>query len=429
MNLGSTFSPRGQALRGGDSGRTTLAGQRYGVVSWLALIGLVIPAWEAQVLIADAKFTSGRFAVIALVIPAIIVLARRGRYLLTCDIAAVLAVGWMILAASVTPGFESLSSPAAVSMELLFGYIIGRAFFVQPAALDTFIRVLKIMTIVVVMIAGAELVTGRWLAHEMAAAIFGTSPLGAVFRGGVIRATSTLDHPILLGVFCALVNVILLFWERSTGGRLLSSFVCLAGCIFSQSSAALMAYVLGVAAYSYDHLMRQTPARWSLFWLVFGCAVGALFLLSEHPIGWLVSHLTLDPESGYFRMLIWNLAFERIDQSPLFGYSFQLFNEPILNSTIDCVWLVQALRFGIPASVLLFLVNVAAIWPIRRRRPDGHDHFGQRMGLAFTIVLLLFVFSGITVHFWNYMWIFWGLCIGIRGALRENALNRELRDA
>lgn len=403
--------------------QATMTGHRYVLASWLVLIGLVIPSTEVQVFIADAKFTVGRLALIAIIIPAIVVLVRRGRHLLACDIATGLMVVWMLTAASVNPG--SLSSPAAVSMEFLFSYVAGRAFFVYPAALNTFIRVLKIMTIFVVAIAMAELMTGRLVAHETAAIIFGTSPPGAVFRQGLIRATSTLDHPILFGTFCALVNTILLFWEPTKGRRLLFSIICLIGCVASQSSAALMAYVLGTAAYSYEQL-AQLPKRWTIFWSIFGCAIGAALLFSEHPIGWLISNLTLDPQSGYFRILIWNLAFERIEQSPLFGFSFQMFNDPILDTTVDCVWLVNALRFGIPASVLLFLVNVTAIWPIPRRKSGGYDIFGRRMGLAFTAVLLLFMFNGITVHFWNYMWIFWGLCVGIRGALRERVLNSEI---
>jgi hypothetical protein len=29
------------------------------------------------------------------------------------------------------------------------------------------------------------------------------------------------------------------------------------------------------------------------------------------------------------------------------------------------------------------------------------------------------MFAGLTVDFWNYTWMFWGLCIGIRASLRE----------
>src|SRR5882672_9519236 len=110
---GSTASRNSRAIPGDPRSRqTTPTGRRYVVASWLALSGLVIPAAEGQIFIADTKFTAGRIAMIALVIPAIMVLARRGRRLLTCDIATALMVGWMLAAASVNPG--SLSSPVAV---------------------------------------------------------------------------------------------------------------------------------------------------------------------------------------------------------------------------------------------------------------------------------------------------------------------------
>ena len=85
--------------------KPVLEGPRYQFVSWLVLVGLVIPAWEAQISIAGAKFTAGRMAVTVLVIPAIIVLARRGRHLVTCDVAVLLAAIWMLVAASATGGF------------------------------------------------------------------------------------------------------------------------------------------------------------------------------------------------------------------------------------------------------------------------------------------------------------------------------------
>jgi hypothetical protein len=126
---------------------------------------------------------------------------------------------WMLIAASATSGVSSLSSLLAESMQFLFSYIVGRAFFYEPAALDTFVRVLKLLTIAIILIAAAENVTGRWLAHELTAALFGTAPLAAVFRENVIRPASTLHHPILFGVFCASVNAILLLWEQGAGRR------------------------------------------------------------------------------------------------------------------------------------------------------------------------------------------------------------------
>lgn len=399
-----------------------LTGRRYLLVSWLTLIGLVIPAWEAEIKVGGAKFTAGRLAVTILAIPALVVLFRRGRHLVAADIAAIFMATWMLYAAVATGGFGSLASPAGESLQFLFAYFVGRAFYSSPAALDTFIRMLTALTFLMVAEAAAEHVTGRWLAHDAAAAIFGGTPLSPTFRGSSIRATATLDHPILFGVFCALVNAMLLLWEESRGRRIMLSVLCLTGCVLSQSSAALIAYALGVAAYAYDRLMRNIGARWTTFWILVCAGMSLIFLIAEHPIGWVLSHLTLDPQSGYYRILIWDAALERIGERPIVGYAFQLFHENILDATVDSVWLVEALRYGIPAIVFLLWANIAAVWPTRRRGLDTDNDFQQRMSFAFTIVLLLFVFSGITVHFWNYIWIFWGLCIGIKASLRERAV-------
>jgi hypothetical protein len=134
-------------------------------------------------------------------------------------------------------------------------------------------------------------------------------------------------------------------------------------------------------------------------------------------LGWVLTHLTFDPESGYFRYLIWERGLAFIDKAPLAGYSFNLLHDDILDSTVDSVWLVSALRYGIPMIIFLFLANFAAALPSgTSKRTDFHT---SQMSTAFTLVLMMFMFIGLTVHFWNFMWIFWGLCLGIRVSLRE----------
>ena len=50
----------------------------------------------------------------------------------------------------------------------------------------------------------------------------------------------------------------------------------------------------------------------------------------------------------------------------------------------------------------------------------------NQMRHAFTLVLLMFMFTGLTVHFWKSMLMFWGLCLGIRASLRELAIKTEM---
>ena len=413
-----------------SSFRTTGTSGGFGsFAAWLALIGLLFPAWEMTVYIAGAKFTAGRLGVALLFIPALAVLCQHRRLVLT-DLFAFLTASWMLVAAVSVGGRSSISSAGAESLEFIAGYLAARVFFATPAALDTFIRVLKALTVVVIVLAMADSISGRWIAHDLAASLLGTVPLGPVFRGDMIRATSTFDHPILFGVFCGLVAAILLFWERNTLRRIFYVGLCLVGVILSQSSAALMCFTLALAAYTYDRSLRNVPSRWTIFWTIVGILLTFLFLLSRNPIGWIISHLTLDPATGYFRLLIWTAALDRISENPLTGYAIELFDQQILDNTVDSVWLVMALRFGAPTIVFLFLANITACFPQKQFKyrliADSGAH---RMRLAFTIVLFMFMFTGLTVHFWNYMWIFWGLCLGIRASLREMSILGTTRPA
>jgi hypothetical protein len=399
------------------------AGRPNTLAAWLALIGIILPAWEMHVYIAGAKFTAGRMGVVLLFLPALGMLCQRGRRTVLSDLFAFLTAAWILCAAVYTTGAGSISSAGAESLEFIASYVVGRAFFFGPAALNTFVRVLKVLATVAIILALVDVLTGRWAAHDVAAAMFGTSALGPVFREGVVRATSTFDHPILFGTFCSLISAIFLFWETNSLRRIIFVTLCFVGCVVSRSSAALMCFMIIVAAYTYNNLMFQIRARWVALWTIFVTILVVIFLVSEHPIGWVISHLTLDPVTGYYRILIWDAALDRISQSPVAGYSLQLFNQNILDSTVDCVWLVVALRFGVPTSVFLFLTNVTACLPAERsHQMQVRNTFAERMSLAFTVVLLMFMFAGLTVHFWNYMWIFWGVCIGIRASLREMAL-------
>jgi hypothetical protein len=389
------------------------------LAAWLVLIGLILPAWEMQISIADAKFTFGRAGVMLLLLPSLVVLCGRGRRLLISDVFAFAAAFWMLLAPVSVDGLSSLKSAGAVSVEFIAGYLAGRAFFREPAALATFVRVLKILLVTVILLAAADVVSGRWLSHDVAGALFGMPALNPVFRDGMIRATSTFDHPILFGTFCSLAAAILLFSESDVKKRFFYVGLCFVGGVLSQSSASLMTVALVLSAYGYNQLMRSVPHRWTIFWVAVASAFAALFLVSNRPLGWLITHLTLDPQTGYFRILIWDAALDQISQSPFVGNAFNLLGDGILDATTDSVWLVLALRFGLPIVILLALANVTALLPVRKQSGWANVAYMERMRLGFSIVLVLFMFTGLTVHFWNYIWIFWAVCIGIRASLRE----------
>ena len=412
----------GQFLTTGRVKSDPLGGRRVNLLAAvLALSGIVLPT-ELQIYIGEAKFTPGRIGIILLLFPALVILCQKGRRALLSDFLACATAAWLVIAALNVEGVSALfSASGSEALEFLGGYLIARAYFFGLPALDTFVRVLKVFAIIAIILAMADSISGRLIVHDTIASIVHASSSPEVgYRGKMVRAASTFDHAILFGVFCALTAAILIYWEKSFLQRSLSVCLCFLGCILSFSSAALLTFLIVLATYTYDQTMGRFPSRWSVPWIVLGTFILALFVLSDNPLSWILRHFTLDPQTGFYRLWIWDAALAYIPHSPMIGYGHKLIQNHILDSSVDSVWLVYSLRFGVPMIVLLILTNVTAFLPTRPSSVhDTNDLYIDRMRRAFTVVLLMFMFSGLTVHFWNYMWIFWGLCIGIRASLRE----------
>ncbi|RFB81079.1 hypothetical protein [Methylovirgula sp. 4M-Z18] len=359
---------------------------------------------------------------IVLLIPALVNLLFSGQRTSWADFFALATAVWIPVAAMFSKGTDALFTAAGgESLEFLGAYMVGRAFLWHPAALRNFLNVLKFVIIVLFFCALADRISGQWIIENSLASFVNIVPAGANYREGVVRATATLDHPILLGAFFALASALFIYSNMSTLSRAFFLLVCLFGSYLSLSSVSLMVWCMILGVYLYDQFLSAVSRRWTLFWgatFMFICLIVAT---TNAPLGWIITHMTWDPESGYFRYLIWNAALERIHESPYIGFAFSPLNDDILDTTIDSVWLASALRFGVPMIVWLFLTNLAAIWPTRKIRPDLDDAaFLKRMNTGFAVMLLMFMFIGLTVHFWNYMWVYWALCLGIKTSLRQN---------
>lgn len=394
--------------------------RKNSIAIWLSMIGLIIPAADATLYIGGAKFTAGKLCIALLLVPALMAFSERGRKLVVSDAFVCMTAVWIVAAASQIDGSRTMSSAVSECLEFFGGYWVARAFIYGPAALREFVKVVKILAFVALLLAIVDSASGRLVAHELVASLFNTIPPDAQYRNDMVRATATFDHAILYGAFCCFSGTILLYAESDAVKRTVYVGLCVLGCVLSLSSSALLSLAIVIAAFSYDRVMQRYSWRWILFWAIGAMPVIGLLAFSENPVGWFLSHLTLDPESGYFRLMIWDAAFQRLSEAPFIGYGFNPLNSDILDATVDSVWLVMALRFGIPMVVLLLLSIFTACLPVKRgglvRR---RDMTMEGLATAFTLVLAMYIFIGLTVHFWNFMWIFWGLCIGIRASLRE----------
>jgi hypothetical protein len=383
------------------------------------LMGIALPS-SLQLLLMGAKLTPTRIGLILLIAPSLARLLGRERRLLLSDFLAFITAIGMVAAAGYAAGLQSAVSAIAECLDFIGGYFVARAFVFDPASLNGFVRLLKAFAAFAICIALGDVLTGHWIARDAVAMIIPQPAIPLAddpsiadsVRGGLHRATSTFDHPILFGVFCSMAGAILLYSERTRLKQLCWAGFCFFGGLLSLSSAAAMAMAIVALGYAYDRTMRRYTWRWNLLWTGFGFLLITVIVGANNPLSWIISHATLDPQTGFYRILIWDAASAQIWQAPFTGAGFATFGYYLLDRTVDSVWLVTALHYGVPVCVLLVALNLSTFLPAPRRGPSEIQR-------AFTIICLVFMLTGLTVHFWNYMWTFWGVCIGIRASLRE----------
>src|ERR1051325_4289190 len=111
-------------------------------ITWMLLVGILLP--PIQIGIADVKFTPGRAVVFLLVVPAIAALFQSSRRSVPSDWFVVATAAWMILSSILNGGFRLYVG--AEAGEFLFAYLIGRAYFLGRPALESFLKIFKVVT-------------------------------------------------------------------------------------------------------------------------------------------------------------------------------------------------------------------------------------------------------------------------------------------
>jgi hypothetical protein len=236
-----------------------------------------------------------------------------------------------------------------------------------------------------------------------------------------VRAAGVFEGAEHYGTFCVAAASIFLYSERGLS-RILFVGIIFSGCALSLSSGPLLGLVIVTAVFTYDCILRQYTWRWKALATVLGGLVLGIFLISAHPIAWIITHITLDPQTGFFRLGTWNYALPLIGQSPFIGYGVVEFGDSsdalIFLKSVDCVWLLEALRYGLPAVMLLLLTMISALF----RKTIILEISKLETGLSLAIISMALI--GLTVHFWDATWLLLSLCIGIRASLSEYAALR-----
>ncbi|MGA7324736.1 MAG: hypothetical protein WBX25_09695 [Rhodomicrobium sp.] len=325
---------------------------------------------------------------------------------------------WMIVATAKNDGIESALNHAGPEvLELVTAYFIARTLLREHGQAVMLMRRLCWAIAIIGLIGLLDPITGQYITKETAAQITGYpinfSEWQDAYRLGLLRASGPVDHPILLGFVCAIA--LLISASINMRGRwfiLTASGLGLAATI---SSAPVQSAIMGFGLLRFARLTSGLRFRWLALFLLAALMVVATFLVSNSPLSFIISHLTFDPSTGYYRYWTW---YQVLAYVPWYGHGYGTLPDD-LNHSIDSLWLMLLIQAGYPGAILTSLSMIGA-GSIRTSGDKVHLTAEERkLGTVLGIIVFLTIFLSFTVDLWNSTWILTGLLAGTRAHLGE----------
>jgi hypothetical protein len=344
-----------------------------------------------------------------------------GRYRFVLSDLFVLSTSlWMFVAFGMTDGVEAaLNHAGPQALDFCLAYMATRVLLSEHGQAVAFINFLCWSIAIVALLGLLDTLTHSDFVQHVTWTWFGGKKFEDMGgeRLGLLRATSTIEHPIIYGVTCSFGLLLAAFVPIR--GRKVAIFACGLGTILSLASAPIQGAFLGFALLFYNRIVAGIPYRWGALVAMATVGIVTVFTVVENPLGYVFRHLIFDTESGYYRMWIWQSSIEALTQSPWFGLGFTFSKFYEIPHSVDSVWLWTALQFGIPGSLLLALSVIgAASLPTsgpRARLTVAESKLGTILG----ILIFLIVFLGFTVDYFGNVADLIPLLAGVRAHLGE----------
>ena len=391
---------------------------------FLLIIGIITPI-ELSPVIGSLHMLPHRVAILAFMLPALKrVFASKTVRFAKFDLLFVAFNCWMlgVFIAHMDWG-PGLQYGGSLVVESLGGYVIARAYI---RTYDDFMATLNGLfkaVCFVGLLAVPEVLTGNHYVHTSLRFIGGVMPSASdEVRWGLHRSYATFNHPILYGAFCA--SILSMVWATggAIGGRIPKVIAIVLATFFGLSSAPLNTLVVQSLLGGIHKATAKFPNRMKILGLGFVALYMFLLVSSDRsPIASIVARITIDPQTGFYRTLIWGFGLDNVWAHPWFGLGLDDWVRPewMHSDSVDAYWLIVTMQQGIPAIVLL----IAAIWlliaAVHKRGPGQRPRQEQRASVGWTLSFVAFSLAGCTVHYWDSAHTYLFFLLGMSGWLAD----------
>ena len=335
---------------------------------------------------------------------------------------------WGTIAMFISAGVSTIQFSGIMTVETLGAYLIGRVYIRTEAQYRAVIRILGMVVLLLVPGAIIESFTGIRIYNRLFDSVLPTFPWADYEkRLHMFRAQTGFEHPILFGVFTAFCFAPIYTNARATAERLkawMRSSPILVATFFSLSMGAYLGIMIQLMLMAWGLVLRNVRRRWKILGILTTISYVVVDLLSNRtPFQVFSSYVAFDAHTAYWRVLIFKYGMENVWDNPFFGLGYydNSWKRPdfMATSSIDNLWLVFAVRYGIPGFILIFGVYLAVLIGLMRAKLINPILRSHRDALVFSFIGLGIAIC--TVHLWSSSFVFMMFMLGSGAWLSDDS--------
>ena len=374
----------------------------------LFLTALLVP-WA--IFIGELRLSIYRFVLLVMIVPCLVMwmTGKAGR-IKTVDIMLLLFSFWSTLSLIVIHGLNLVIQTAGIGfVETVGPYMLARCYIRDADDFYNVIRLLFRIVLFLLPFAIVELVTGYDIWRALFSAIWPVKIEAQMpGRSGLARVQMGFDHPILFGMFVASILApvhLVLGYQKNFFQRCFKTGIVALTAFMSLSAGAVSSMTVQGLLLSWNGLSRAIKFRWQILIGLLALMYLAIDLFAKRsPLNIFVSYVLFDEGSYWYRLFIWDYGTASIMNHPFFGIGLNPWERPAwMTKSVDNFWLLLAMRYGLPAPILLLLTMLSIVVGLAFKK--GLDNKVAEYRTALIIGMMGFFVIGWTVDFWDTAYV------------------------
>ncbi len=405
----------------------------FGVPAAVAMFFLAMMLPTAVSLnLGGLRLSAYRVVLIVMIVPMLVQLlsGQKGRVHIF-DVLLFAHCGWALLALIKWGGVDQgIESGGIYIVECAGAYLLGRLYIRSCDDFTAMAHAYVGMVLATLIFTVPEALTGVHILHDgISGAVGGPKAPFIEPRMGLERTFGPFDHPILYGVFCAssfsLAYFVLAQRQlMNFGGMAKVAGVVLATFMSASGGPYVVLMMQGFVA-GWERVLGTVQGRWAALFSLFAMAYVAIDLFStKTPFHVFVNYFTFSKQSAYNRILIFEFGSAEVARHPIFGIGLGEWERPLwMSDSMDNFWLATAVRYGLPALLLLLALLLGLVWTVGQRKNLPPDWRRARHAWAFTLFGI--TVAAATVHLWNALFVLFFFLLGAGAWLLDAAPERK----